>query len=133
MEHPEIHPNYLSTEHDVQEMLEGVRYLRKLARTPSLSAIIEEELEPGVAVQTTDDLLEDVRRRASSVFHPVSTCKMGTEEDGAVVDHRLKVHGLQQLRVIDASIFPTLTSGNTNAPAIMVGEKGADLVLEDAR
>ncbi len=133
MQHPEIRPNYLSTAHDIEEMLDGVRYLRKLAQTPSLSAIIEEEIEPGAAAQTAGDLLKDIRQRASSVFHPVGTCKMGAEADGAVVDHRLKVHGLQQLRVIDASIFPTLTSGNTNAAAIMVGEKGADLVLEDAR
>lgn len=133
MQHPEIHPNYLSTEHDIQEMLEGVRYLRRLAATPSLSAIIEDELEPGATVQTADALIDDVRRRASSVFHPVSTCMMGPAGNGGVVDHQLRVHGLQCLRVIDASIFPTLTSGNTNAPAIMVGEKGADLVLDDAR
>jgi len=132
MQHPEIVPNYLSTEHDVEEMLDGVRYLRKLASMPSLSAIIEEELEPGSAVQATDELLEDIRQRASSVFHPVGTCRMGPDPDGAVVNHRLQVHGLQRLRVMDTSIFPTLTSGNTNAPAVMIGEKGADLVLEDA-
>ncbi|MGF1608612.1 MAG: GMC family oxidoreductase [Kiloniellales bacterium] len=130
---PEIRPKYLSTEHDIQEMLEGVTFLRKLAATPSLSAIIEAELAPGAEVRTRDELLDDIRKRASTVFHPVSTCIMGPDPDRSVVDHRLRVHGLERLRVVDASIFPTLISGNTNAPAIMVGEKGADLVLADAR
>ena len=76
--------------------------------------------------------MADIRARSYSVFHPVGTCRMGPDQAQAVVDHRLRVHGLAGLRVIDASIFPTVTSGNTNAPAIMVGEKGAALVLEDA-
>jgi len=133
LEHPDIRPNYLDTEHDRREMLDGVRFLRRLAETPALSALIEEEIEPGRGAQSEEDLLDDIRRRASSVFHPVGTCKMAPRDAGGVVDHRLRVHGLAGLRVIDASIFPTLTSGNTNAPTIMVGAKGADMVLADAR
>ena len=132
-EYPEIRPNYLSTDHDVQEMLEGVQFLRRLAQTPALSAIVEAELQPGAEVQTTEALVADIRQRASTVFHPVGTCMMGPDARTAVVDHRLRVHGLQGLRVCDASIFPTLISGNTNAAAIMVGEKGADLILEDVQ
>jgi choline dehydrogenase len=130
---PLIHPNYLSTNHDVEELLAGARFLRRLAETPSLSAIIAEELKPGPAVRSDEDRVADIRARSYSVFHPVSTCRMGPDPAACVVDHRLRVHGLDGLRVIDASIFPAVTSGNTNAPAIMVGEKGADLVLADAR
>ena len=130
---PAIYPNYLSTNHDVEELLAGAKFLRKLAAAPSLAAIIDEEMKPGPAVQSDEERIADIRSRCYSVFHPVSTCRMGSDPTENVVDHRLKVHGLANLRVIDASIFPTVTSGNTNAPAIMVGEKGADLVLADAR
>jgi len=129
---PAVYPNYLATEHDVAEMLAGVRFLRRLAGTPALSALIEEELKPGPGVQGDDALIQDIRQRAGTVFHPVSTCRMGPDAADSVVDARLKVHGLAGLRIVDASIFPSLTSGNTNAPAIMVGEKGADLILQDA-
>jgi choline dehydrogenase len=129
--HPAIHPNSLSTDHDIREMLEGTRFLRRLAATPALGAIIERELQPGPGIRTEADLLQDIRQRCSSVFHPVSTCRMGPDARENVVDHELKVHGLRGLRVVDASIFPAVTSGNTNAPVIMVAEKGADLVLRD--
>ncbi|HEY1385876.1 MAG TPA: GMC family oxidoreductase N-terminal domain-containing protein [Dongiaceae bacterium] len=132
-EAPAIQPNYLSTNHDVEELLAGARFLRRLAETPSLKAIIAEELKPGSSVQSDEEHIADIRARCYSVFHPVSTCRMGPDPNDSVVDHRLRVHGLSGLRVIDASIFPTVTSGNTNAPAIMVGEKGADCVLADAR
>jgi choline dehydrogenase len=130
-EAPEIHPNYLSTNHDVEELLAGARFLRRLAQTPSMASIIAEELKPGRPVESDDACIADIRARCYSVFHPVSTCRMGPDPSDSVVDHRLRVHGLGHLRVIDASIFPAVTSGNTNAPAIMVGEKGADLVLAD--
>jgi choline dehydrogenase len=130
---PLIHPNYLSTNHDVEELLAGARFLRRLAEAPSFKAIIAEELKPGRHVQSDEERVADIRARCYSVFHPVSTCRMGPDQRESVVDHRLRVHGLDRLRVIDASIFPAVTSGNTNAPAIMVGEKGADLVLADAR
>jgi len=117
----------------VQEMLEATTFLRTLAATPSLSAVIERETLPGTAVQSRAQLLEDIRQRASTVFHPVSTCRMGPDAATSVVDARLRVHGLQGLRVIDASAFPEITSGNTNAPTLMLAEKGAALVLADHR
>jgi choline dehydrogenase len=130
---PLIVPNSLATEHDLDLMVEGSRFLRRLAATPALAAVIDAELEPGAQMQGRAELIEDIRRRASTVFHPVSTCRMGSDPALAVVDHRLKVHGLAGLRVIDASVFPAVTSGNTNAPTMMVAEKGADLVLADHR
>ncbi len=132
-EAPAIHPNYLDTAHDVQEMLEGVKVIRQLAQAPSIARLIEAEIVPGPEVQTDAEMLEDCRERAGTVFHPVGTCRMGPDAQSDVVDARLRVHGIEGLRVVDASIFPTLTSGNTNAPAIMVGEKGADLILEDQK
>jgi choline dehydrogenase len=131
-EAPSIRPGYLSTNHDLEEMVEGSRLMRRLAATPALSAIIDEELQPGTAVASDSDFADDARKRAGTVFHPCGTCIMGPDPARSVVDPRLRVHGLEALRVIDASIFPNVTSGNTNAPAIMVGEKGSDLVLEDA-
>jgi choline dehydrogenase len=130
---PKIHPNYLSTDHDLEEILAGVHFMRTLAATPAFSSVIEAELEPGPEVRSREALIEDIRARAWTVFHPVSTCRMGPDPLESVVDHRLRVHGLAGLRIIDASVFPTVTSGNTNAPTIMVAEKGADLVLDDAR
>jgi choline dehydrogenase len=129
---PAIHPNYLSTSHDVAELLEGARFLSLLAAAPSLAGIIAEELKPGPAVRSDAERIADIRARAYSVFHPVSTCRMGPHPADSVVDPRLRVHGMAGLRVIDASIFPAVTSGNTNAPSMLVGEKGADLVLADA-
>ncbi|GLS18304.1 choline dehydrogenase [Labrys miyagiensis] len=129
---PLIRPNYLATEHDVADMLTGARILRGLAKTHSFRNLIVEEKKPGIAVESDEELIADIRARAYSVFHPCGSCAMGPDAGQAVVDPRLRVHGLTGLRVIDASIFPAITSGNTNAPAIMVGEKGADLVLEDA-
>ncbi len=130
-DHPSIHPNYLSTSNDMEETLEGVKFLRELAAAPSLASVIEREIAPGPAVQSREELMEDIRQRSGTVFHPVSSCRMGADTKQNVVDQRLAVYGIANLRVVDASIFPTLTSGNTNAPAIMVGEKGADIILED--
>ncbi|MGH7102545.1 MAG: GMC oxidoreductase [Acetobacteraceae bacterium] len=96
---------------------------------PAFGPVIAEELKPGPAVATDDELLADVRARASSVFHPVGTCRTAPDLASGVVDRHLLVHGVEGLRVIDASVFPTLTSGNTNAPVIMVAEKAADLIL----
>ena len=128
---PIIRPNYLSTERDLDEALAGCRLLRKLAATPPLSDVITGEILPGPAVETDAELLQDFRERADTVFHPVGTCAMGPDPRRAVVDARLRVHGVANLRVIDASVFPTLTSGNTNAPTVMVAEKGAAMLLED--
>jgi choline dehydrogenase len=129
---PAIRPNYLGTAEDIAEMLDGVRYLRRLAGTQAFRSIIAEELKPGAAVQSEGALIADIRMRSGSVFHPVGTCRMGPDPQEAVVDARLRVHGVACLRIVDASVFPAVTSGNTNAPTIMVAEKGADLILEDA-
>ena len=126
--HPCITPNYLSTGQDVTDALAGSKLLRKLAATRPLSDIITGEIWPGQAIRTDDDLLRDFRDRADTVYHPVGTCAMGPDARNAVVDARLCVHGMSGLRVIDASIFPALTSGNTNAPTVMVAEKGADMM-----
>lgn len=128
---PVIHPNYLSTEGDMAEMLEGMRFLRRLAATPQMSQIIDQEIAPGPAVQSDAEFIADIRARAGTVFHPVGTCRMGPDPKVDVVDARLCVHGLAGLRIVDASVFPTLTSGNTNAPVIMVAEKAADMILDD--
>jgi choline dehydrogenase len=128
---PAIHPGYLADESDLEEMLDGVRFLRRLAAAPALAAVIEAELKPGPDIQGQDALIADIRRRSSTIFHASGTCAMG-DRARAVVDARLRVHGAEGLRVIDASIFPNVTTGNTNAPTIMVAEKGADILLEDA-
>ena len=127
-----IFPNYLSTEEDVSQMLEGARLLRRLAEAPALADIIEHELPPEPKIQRDEDLIDDIRNRASTVFHPSSTCIMGPDSKSAVVDHRCRVYGVKHLRVVDTSVFPNLTSGNTNAPTIMVAEKAADLILSEA-
>jgi len=128
---PIIEPNYLSAPDDMQAMLAGVRLIRKIAGQPALASIIDGEMLPGAAVTTDAELADDIRRRASSVFHASCTCRMGPDPASAVVDHRLRVHGLDGLRVIDASVFPYVTSGNTNAPTLMVAEKGAHMVMDD--
>lgn len=129
---PVIVPNSLHAPQDLQDLLDGADLLRKLAATPALSAVIEREIAPGPHVQSRDDMVRDIRARASSVFHPIGTCRMGPDPGSNVVDERLRVHGLASLRVIDASVFPTLTSANTNAPVLMVAEKAAALLHEDA-
>jgi choline dehydrogenase len=132
-DYPAIQPNYLSTEQDVDEARVGNRLLRALASASPLAEIITEELYPGAHVQGDDALMDDFRARADTVYHPTCTCSMGPDASTSVVDARLRVHGVDGLRVIDASIFPTITSGNTNAPTVMVAEKGAAMVLEDAK
>ena len=131
--YPIIHPNYLATQTDIDDVLAGNRLLRQLARTKPLADIITEELSPGAQVEGDEALLEDFRARADTVYHPTSTCMMGPDPATSVVDARLRVHGVMGLRVIDASVFPTITSGNTNAPTVMIAEKGAAMVLEDAK
>jgi choline dehydrogenase len=130
--HPAIAPNYLATERDIVEAQAGIALLRQIAASQPLAGVITEELVPGSHLQGDADLLEDFRQRADTVYHPTSTCAMGPDPTTSVVDPRLRVHGIAGLRVIDASIFPTITSGNTNAPTVMVAEKGAAMVLEDA-
>ena len=128
---PAIHPNYLSTNSDIAELLIGARFLRRLASTEALGKVIDEELKPGPGTVTDEALIEDIRARSYSVFHPVGTCRMGPNPWDSVVDSRLRVHGVGGLRVIDASIFPTVPSGNINGPCMMTGAKGADLILQE--
>ena len=124
-----IYPNYLSSGDDITQMLEGARLLRQLASMPALAELIESETKPGHAVQSDDQFIEDIRARADTVFHPSCTCMMGPDPATAVVDAKCRVYGVDRLRVVDTSIFPTVTSGNTNAPTIMVAEKAADMIL----
>lgn len=132
-DYPAIHPNYLATLTDQRTLVAGIRVARKIARTEPLASIVTEEHAPGIAIDDRDDeaLLEWARNTSSTIFHPTGTCKMGPDPM-AVVDERLRVHGVQGLRVADCSIMPRIVSGNTNAPAIMIGEKASDMVLEDA-
>jgi choline dehydrogenase len=130
--HPQIQPNYLATEHDIVEAQQGIAMLQRIAAAAPLSDIITGRLVPDAAVASAEDWLDDFRTRADTVYHPTSTCMMGPDPATAVVDQRLRVHGLGGLRVADASIFPTVTSGNTNAPTVMVGEKAAAMIGEDA-
>jgi choline dehydrogenase len=115
----------------VAEMLAAVKFARMIASMPAMAEFIEEEILPGPSVVSDEDLILDFRKRSGTVYHPVATCRMGPDPATSVVDPRLKVHGVEGLRVIDASIFPTNITGNTNAPAIMTGWKGAAMVLED--
>ena len=130
---PVIEPGSLSAPGDLELLVDASMWLRRLAATPALAAVIDAELAPGPEVRTREDFVADARRRAGTVYHPVGTCRMGPDPAQAVVDARLRVHGVHHLRVVDASVFPAITSGNTQAPTIMVAEKGADLVLEDER
>jgi choline dehydrogenase len=127
---PAIRPNALSSEADIADIVVGARLLRRIAAAAPLAEVIESELSPGLAIRSDAELLEDFRRRAGSVFHACGTCAMGPDRGRSVVDARLRVHGIAALRVADASVFPNLTSGNTNAPVMMLAEKAADLILE---
>ena len=129
LEKPLIYPNYLDTERDIKEAIEGCRVLRELAASEPIAKLIKSEKLPGWQVQSDEELLADFRERAGTIYHAVGTCRMGQNVANSVVDEKLRVHGVSGLRVIDASVFPAITSGNTNAPSIMVGERGADLVL----
>lgn len=130
-QYPRITPNALSTDHDVAEMLAAVKYVRRIAAMPAMAEFIVEEVLPGPSITSDDALIADFRKRSGTVYHPVSTCRMGSDPATSVVDPRLRVHGIEGLRVIDASVFPASISGNTNAPTIMTGWKGAEMVLED--
>lgn len=128
---PLIDPNYMAEPADVEQLVRGVHLARRILAQTAFAPHHEVEMSPGPALQNDDDLAAWVRRSGESAYHPVGTCKMGVDPM-AVVDSRLRVHGLQCLRVIDASIMPTLVGGNTNQPATMIGEKGAAMMLEDA-
>jgi choline dehydrogenase len=129
---PEIRFNFLRSEYDMQAMITGMRIARQIAKQQALQYLVVEETLPGVDVQTDEQLAEEVRRRGVSNLHPVGSCSMG-HGPNAVVDPRLRVHGIDGLRVVDASIMPSIIAGNTNAPTIMIGEKASAMILEDAK
>ncbi len=129
---PEIRINYLATETDRTVNVEGLKILRKILAAPALKPFVVEESDPGLKVVSDEDLLAFCRKRGSTVYHPTSTCRMGNDSL-AVVDQRLRLRGIEGLRVVDASVMPDLVSGNTNAPVIMIAEKASDMILQDAR
>jgi choline dehydrogenase len=129
---PAIRFNFLETRSDLQALTAGMRLARKFTQQPALAPYVAEEILPGCAVNTDAEFEANIRMNATSNLHPVGACRMGPEGD-TVVDPRLRVHGVGRLRVADASIMPTVPAGNTNAPSIMIGEKAADMILEDAR
>lgn len=127
--YPRIVANAYSTDEDVAEMLLAVKFLRKLAAQPALAPLIAEELRPGPTIQSDADIVHDFRQRSGTVYHASCTCRMGPDGKSSVVDSRFRVHGLAGLRVCDASAFPKLIAGNTNAPAMMMGWRGAEMIL----
>ncbi len=128
---PAIQPNYLSAQYDRDVILAGMRLQRNIMGQPAITRYIEEELNPGLQYQTDEQLLSYARAKGTTIFHPTSTCRMGPDAR-AVVDERLRVRGIDGLRVIDGSVMPTVVSGNTNAAIVMIGEKGAQMMLQDA-
>lgn len=129
LDDPLIQPRYLTEKEDLESLVNGYKIGRKLLNSKAFSPYRGEEVIPGKLVETDDQIIEDIRKRAESIYHPVGTCKMGND-DMAVVDNQLKVHGLKGLRVVDASIMPNVVAGNTNAPTIMIAEKAADMILK---
>ena len=129
---PTIIPNYLSDPGDARVLLAGMRFTREIFAAPAIAQHSVAEILPGPNVRTDDELIDYARRVGNTIYHPVGTCRMG-QGPSAVVDERLRVLGIEALRVIDASIMPTLTTGNTNAPTILIGEKGAEMIRADAK
>ena len=129
---PLIRPNYLTTQKDVEEVVKGSRLVRKIMESEALKAITVEETRPGSRVRSEADMLDYFRAEAGSIYHLCGSCAMGPDASTSVVSSRLKVHGIRNLRIVDASIFPNVTSGNINAPTMMVAEKGSAMILEDA-
>ena len=129
-EHPAIAPNYLSTQADRDVAAKSIHLTRKIMATKAVSRFEPQEFLPGAHIHSDEDLAIEAGNIATTIFHPVSTCKMGSDPM-AVVDERLRVHGLQGVRIVDASVMPTITSGNTNSPVIMIAEKASDMIKED--
>lgn len=131
---PRIAPNYLSTDRDRHVAAEAISLTRHIVSQPALRAYKPAEFMPGPQAQSTSELIEAAGRIGTTIFHPVGTCRMGPDTDlGAVLDTRLRVRGIKGLRVVDASVMPTITSGNTNAPTVMIAEKAAEMILSDQR
>ena len=131
-QNPAIFPNYLAAAEDQKTIVEAVKVARRIASAPSMRPYVAEEVSPGSVAASDDEILDKARQLGVTIFHPCGTCKMGNDEM-AVVDDRLRVIGLSGLRVVDASIMPTIVSGNTNGPVVMIAEKASDMIMEDAR
>ncbi|UCD68999.1 MAG: choline dehydrogenase, partial [Betaproteobacteria bacterium] len=129
-QHPEIKLNYLSTDEDKQVAVDSIRFTRRIMAAKALERFQPEEFLPGPAVESEEQLMQAAGDLGTTIFHPVGTCKMGNDEM-AVVDDRLRVHGIANLRVVDASAMPRITSGNTNAPTMMIAERAAEFIRED--
>ncbi len=125
---PKISPDYLSTDKDVQDVIHGGRLIQAIANTHAFRQLILDPIAPDLGVMDDRAILDDFRARAATVYHPVSTCRMGVDPRDSVVDHKLRVRGVERLRVVDASVFPTVTSANTHAPTVMVAQKAADII-----
>jgi choline dehydrogenase len=125
---PAIDAGYLTDSRDLDALVSGVEKAREIASHAPLASVLDSEWSPGAAVQGRDALRATVKDTLESLYHPVSSCRMGTDEQ-AVVDSELRVRGIAGLRVVDASVMPTLVRGNTNAPTIMIAERAADLIL----
>jgi choline dehydrogenase len=131
---PKIQPDYLSDPADRKVAADAIKLTRKIVSSPAMKKFEPEEFKPGIEFASDDELAREAGNIGTTIFHPVGTCKMGPESDKmAVVDERLKVYGLQGLRVVDASVMPTITSGNTNSPTLMIAEKASDMILKDVR
>ena len=131
---PKIQPDYLSDPADRKVAADAIKLTRKIVSSPAMKKFEPEEFKPGIKFASDDELAREAGNIGTTIFHPVGTCKMGPASDKmAVVDERLKVYGLQGLRVVDASVMPTITSGNTNSPTLMIAEKASDMILKDAR
>jgi choline dehydrogenase len=131
---PEIRPNYLSDPHDREVAANAIRLTRRILGSPSMQRFSPEEFMPGSKFQSEEELARAAGEIGTTIFHPVGTAKMGSDSDPlSVVDGRFRVRGVQGLRVIDASVMPFITSGNTNSPTLMIAERGAEMVIADAR
>ncbi len=128
---PAIAPNSLSTDQDIETVLAGARIIQSLMRARTMQPLIDRVMLPDILNLDDAAIIDDFRRRCGTVFHPVATCTMGQTEASSVVDLHLRVHGFERLRVVDASAFPNITSGNTNAPTIMLAHRAAGLILEN--
>jgi len=132
-DNPKIKMNYLSTQEDRKVTADGLKLIRKIVmETNTFKKYSPEELRPGIGIKDDEALVKAASNYAQTIFHPVGTCKMGKDEN-SVVDDRLRLYGIQNLRVVDASIMPNITSGNTNAPTIMIAEKASDMIIEDSK
>ena len=131
---PEMQPNYLATDRDRRTNIAALKKVRAITGSQAMRGLVKREVKPGLDTQDDAALLEFCRNFGATIFHPTGTCQMGLDPaQGAVLDERLRVHGIAGLRVIDCSAMPTLVSGNTNAPAVMMAEKAVDMIREDAR